>query len=193
AAPGLWTERVLKAGALRAVLLNSGGANACTGPAGFRDTHASAEHVAGLLGCGAGEVAVGSTGLIGERLRLPALLDGATAAAEALDGDGGGPAAEAIMTTDTWAKAVAVRGAGFVVGGMTKGAGMLAPGLATMLAVLTTDAEATPQALDTALRAATARTFDRVDSDGCMSTNNTVLLLASGASGVVPSATQLPA
>ncbi len=193
AAPVLWTEQVLKDGTLAAVLLNSGGANACTGPAGFQDTHASAELVAELLGCGAGEVAVCSTGLIGERLPMDRLLGGVRAAAAVLAPDGGAAAAEAVMTTDTVPKTVTVRGAGFVVGGMAKGAGMLAPGLATMLAVLTTDAVAGADALDVALRAATATTFDRVDSDGCMSTNDTVLLLASGGSGVQPSPAQLAA
>ena len=193
AAPVVWTEQVLKSGQLRAVVLNSGGANACTGPAGFQDTHATAEHLAQLLGCGAGEVAVCSTGLIGDRLPMDLLLPGVTAAVASADIEGGDDAAAAIMTTDSLAKTVAVRGAGFVVGGMAKGAGMLAPGLATMLVVLTTDAVAGSDALDRALRAATSRTFDRVDSDGCMSTNDTVLLLASGASGVQPSEAQLAA
>ncbi len=193
AAPVLWTEQVLKDGALVAVLLNSGGANACTGPAGFADTHASAELVAELLGCGAGEVAVCSTGLIGERLPMDRLLPGVRDVAAALSPEGGQDAAEAIMTTDTVAKSVTVRGAGFVVGGMAKGAGMLAPGLATMLVVLTTDAVAGADGLEAALRAATAGTFDRIDSDGCMSTNDTVLLMASGGSGVQPSAGQLAA
>ena len=193
AAPVVWTQQVLKSGQLRAVVLNSGGANACTGPAGFQDTHATAEHLAQLLGCGAGEVAVCSTGLIGDRLPMDLLLVGVTAAVAEADIEGGDDAAAAIMTTDSVAKTVAVRGAGFVVGGMAKGAGMLAPGLATMLVVLTTDAMAGSDALDRALRAATSRTFDRVDSDGCMSTNDTVLLLASGASGVQPSEAQLAA
>ncbi len=191
AAPVVWTQQVLKSGRLKAVVLNSGGANACTGAAGFQDTHATAERVAELLGCGAGEVAVCSTGLIGDRLPMDLLLPGVAAAVGEADAEGGDDAAAAIMTTDTVAKTVAVRGAGFVVGGMAKGAGMLAPGLATMLVVLTTDAAAAPELLDRALRAATARTFDRVDSDGCMSTNDTVLLLASGASGVQPSEAQL--
>ena len=193
AAPVVWTQQVLKSGQLRAVVLNSGGANACTGPAGFQDTHATAEHLAQLLSCGAGEVAVCSTGLIGDRLPMDLLLPGVTAAVAEADIEGGDDAAAAIMTTDSLAKTVAVRGAGFVVGGMAKGAGMLAPGLATMLVVLTTDAVAGSDALDRALRAATSRTFDRVDSDGCMSTNDTVLLLASGASGVQPSEAQLAA
>ena len=193
AAPVIWTQQVLVSGSLRAVVLNSGGANACTGPDGFADTHLTAEHVGRVVGCGAGEVAVCSTGLIGVRLPMDRLLDGIDAAAGELSVDGGPAAAEAILTTDTVDKQVVVQGAGFRVGGMAKGAGMLAPGLATMLVVLTTDAVASAAALDRCLRAATARTFDRVDSDGCMSTNDTVLLLASGASGVQPSDGQLAA
>ena len=185
AAPVVWTRQVLADGRVDAVLLNSGGANACTGPEGFADTHRSAEHVAAVLGLSAGDVAVCSTGLIGERLPMPALLAGVDAAAAALATDGGVDAALAIITTDTVPKtAVVIDAAGWTVGGMAKGAGMLAPGLATMLVVLTTDARTTSAHLDAALRAATRVTFDRVDSDGCMSTNDTVLLLASGASGV---------
>ncbi|GIJ22772.1 bifunctional glutamate N-acetyltransferase/amino-acid acetyltransferase ArgJ [Micromonospora lutea] len=197
AAPVLWTEQVVRGGIVRAVVLNSGGANACTGPAGFQDTHATAERTAAELNSvnpyqiGAGEVAVCSTGLIGVRLPMPALLAGVGAAARELSGEGGPAAAEAIMTTDTRPKTTVVSGAGWSVGGMAKGAGMLAPGMATMLSVLTTDAVAGPETLDAALRAATRVTFDRVDSDGCMSTNDTVLLLASGASGVAPSAAEL--
>ena len=184
AAPVLWSEQVLAGGAVRAVVLNSGGANACTGPAGFQDTHVTAEHVAAALGCGAGEVAVCSTGLIGERLPLPRLLDGVDKAVASLTEVGGSDAAEAIRTTDTRRKeAVSVAG-GVTVGGMAKGAGMLAPALATMLCVLTTDALADADVLDRALRSAVRSTFDRLDTDGCMSTNDTVLLLASGASGV---------
>ncbi len=193
AAPVLWSQQVLQDGQLRAVVLNSGGANACTGPQGFADTHATAEHLADALGCGAGEVAVCSTGLIGELLPMPRLLAGVTAAVAAASADGGAAAATAIMTTDTVPKMVVVAGEGFSVGGMAKGAGMLAPGLATMLVVLTTDAVASPATLDTALRAAVSRTFDRVDSDGCMSTNDTVLLLASGAADVEPSGGALAA
>jgi glutamate N-acetyltransferase/amino-acid N-acetyltransferase len=193
AAPVLWSQQVLKAGRLAAVVLNSGGANACTGPAGFQDTHATAERVAERLGCGGADVAVCSTGVIGERLPLESLLAGVDAAAVALDAAGGVDAARAIMTTDTHPKTVTIEGDGFVVGGMAKGAGMLAPALATMLCVLTTDAVADADALDTAVRAAAASTFDRIDSDGCMSTNDTVLLLASGASGVSPSGEQLTA
>jgi glutamate N-acetyltransferase / amino-acid N-acetyltransferase len=187
AAPVLWTEQVLRSRALRAVVLNSGGANACTGQEGFLDTHRTAEHVAGRLGVGAAEVAVCSTGLIGERLPVDRLLRGVDAACAAL-GEDGAAAAEAIMTTDTCPKEAAVRSDGWSVGGMAKGAGMLAPGLATMLALLTTDAVVDAATLDDVLRSATRTTFDRVDSDGCMSTNDTVLLLASGASGTRPSA-----
>ncbi|MEW2555949.1 bifunctional glutamate N-acetyltransferase/amino-acid acetyltransferase ArgJ [Streptomyces zhihengii] len=186
AAPVLWTEQVLKGGEVTAVLLNSGGANACTGPQGFQDTHASAEKAAEVLGHSAGEVAVASTGLIGVLLPMDKLLPGIEQAAAQLSEHGGEKAAIAIKTTDTVHKTAVAQGEGWTVGGMAKGAGMLAPGLATMLVVLTTDADLEAAALDRALRAATRTTFDRVDSDGCMSTNDTVLLLASGASGVTP-------
>ena len=184
AAPVTWSRTVVADGRVDAVVLNSGGANACTGAPGFRDTHRTAEHVAELLGLAAGDVVVCSTGLIGERLPMHLLLPGVDAAAAALAPDGGAAAAEAIMTTDTVAKTAAARRDGWCVGGMAKGAGMLAPSLATMLVVVTTDAVVAPGDLDGVLRAATALTFDRVDSDGCMSTNDTVVLLASGASGV---------
>jgi glutamate N-acetyltransferase/amino-acid N-acetyltransferase len=183
AAPVLWSEQAVKDGRLVAVVLNSGGANACTGPDGFADTHETAERVAELLGAGAGDVAVCSTGLIGERLPMAKLLRGVDAAHAALSRDGGPDAAEAIRTTDTRAKQAVVERDGWSVGGMAKGAGMLAPGLATMLCVITTDAVVNPSALDDALRTATSRTFDRVDADGCMSTNDAVVALASGASG----------
>jgi len=187
AAPVLWSQQVIADGRLRAVILNAGGANACTGPGGFADTHRTAEHTAAVLGVGAGEVAVCSTGLIGERLPVPELLAGVDAAAAALAGDGGAEAADAIRTTDTVAKqAVRTSGVGWTVGGMAKGAGMLAPALATMLCVLTTDALVDAATLDKALRGATRLSFDRIDADGCMSTNDTVLVLASGASGIVP-------
>jgi glutamate N-acetyltransferase/amino-acid N-acetyltransferase len=186
AAPVLWSEQAVQDGRLRAVVLNSGGANACTGPAGFADTHATAEHVAKLLDVSAVDIAVCSTGLIGERLPMDKLLPGLDAAAEHLAAAGGADAAEAIRTTDTKAKQEVFRNpAGWTVGGMAKGAGMLAPGLATMLCVLTTDAVVEADVLDAALRDATSRTFDRLDSDGCMSTNDTVVVLASGASGIV--------
>ncbi|KUL45908.1 MULTISPECIES: bifunctional glutamate N-acetyltransferase/amino-acid acetyltransferase ArgJ [Streptomyces] len=191
AAPVLWSEQVLKGGQVSAVVLNSGGANACTGPLGFQDTHATAEKVADVLGHSAGEVAVASTGLIGVRLPMDAVLSGVETAAAALSEHGGEKAAIAIKTTDTVHKtAVAQSPAGWTVGGMAKGAGMLAPGLATMLVVLTTDADVDTAGLDTALRAATRTTFDRIDSDGCMSTNDMVLLMASGASGVTPGAAE---
>ncbi|GAA1034717.1 bifunctional glutamate N-acetyltransferase/amino-acid acetyltransferase ArgJ [Virgisporangium ochraceum] len=187
AAPVVWSREVLRHGQVRAVVLNSGGANACTGPAGFQDTHATAEHAAAAMGIGAADVAVCSTGLIGERLPMPQLLPGVTSALNKADPGGGAAAAEAIMTTDTRPKTVTVTDAsGFTVGGMAKGAGMLAPGLATMLVVLTTDAVVDASTLDSVVRAACRVTFDRLDSDGCMSTNDTVLLLASGASGVAP-------
>ena len=191
AAPVLWTQQVVQDGRVDAVVLNSGGANACTGFEGFQDTHATAEWVAMALKLSAGDVAVCSTGLIGERLPIDRLLAGVDEAVPLLSAAGADEAARAIMTTDSVPKQTVVHGTGYVVGGMAKGAGMLAPGLATMLAVLTTDAEADAGLLDRALRAATARTFDRVDSDGCMSTNDTVLLLASGASGVTPSEEEL--
>ncbi|WP_369388173.1 bifunctional glutamate N-acetyltransferase/amino-acid acetyltransferase ArgJ [Streptomyces sp. CG1] len=195
AAPVLWSEQVLKGGELTAVVLNSGGANACTGPKGFQDTHATAEKVAESLntaghdatgGHAPGHVAVCSTGLIGVLLPMDKLLPGVDKAVAQLSPHGGEKAAIAIKTTDTVHKTSVVTKDGWTVGGMAKGAGMLAPGLATMLVVLTTDADLDSETLDGALRAATKVTFDRVDSDGCMSTNDTVLLLASGASGITP-------
>ncbi|MFF1380166.1 bifunctional glutamate N-acetyltransferase/amino-acid acetyltransferase ArgJ [Streptomyces sp. NPDC058308] len=186
AAPVLWSEQVLKGGLVSAVVLNSGGANACTGPQGFQDTHATAEKVADALSVNAGEVAVASTGLIGVTLPMDKLLAGVDKAAGELSAHGGEKAAIAIKTTDSVHKTSVVTKEGWTVGGMAKGAGMLAPGLATMLVVLTTDADLEADVLDRALRDATRLTFDRVDSDGCMSTNDTVLLLASGASGVAP-------
>jgi len=190
AAPVIWTREVVRGGRVRAVVLNSGGANACTGPLGFQDTHATAEHLAAALGgddVGAGEIAVCSTGLIGERLPMDKLLPGVDAAVAEASRAGGLAAADAIRTTDTVVKIAFRRGTGgYTVGGMAKGAGMLAPALATMLCVLTTDADLPAAELDAALRSATAVTFDRLDTDGCMSTNDTVLLLASGAAGVTP-------
>uniref|UniRef100_A0AAU2VEL1 Arginine biosynthesis bifunctional protein ArgJ n=1 Tax=Streptomyces sp. NBC_00003 TaxID=2903608 RepID=A0AAU2VEL1_9ACTN len=192
AAPVLWSEQVLKGGEVAAVILNSGGANACTGPKGFQDTHATAEKVAASLSTagydevGAGTVAVASTGLIGTLLPMDKLLPGVDKAVANLDVHGGEKAAIAIKTTDTVHKTSVVTRDGWTVGGMAKGAGMLAPGLATMLVVLTTDADLDAATLDKALRDATRQTFDRVDSDGCMSTNDTVLLLASGASQLAP-------
>ncbi|WP_222196151.1 bifunctional glutamate N-acetyltransferase/amino-acid acetyltransferase ArgJ [Modestobacter italicus] len=193
AAPVLWSRQVLAAHRLRAVVLNSGGANACTGPEGFGDTHATAEHVASALGLGAVDVAVASTGLIGVRLPMERLLAGVTEAAEGLSADGGPDAARAIMTTDTVPKTTTQAGDGWTVGGMAKGAGMLAPSLATMLVVLTTDAAVAPDVLQRALAAATSVSVERVDSDGCLSTNDTVIAMANGASGVTPSEDELTA
>jgi glutamate N-acetyltransferase / amino-acid N-acetyltransferase len=191
AAPVTWTRQVVKGGRVRAVVLNSGGANACTGPLGFQDTHATAEHLAAAIGArgedaSPGEIAVCSTGLIGERLPMDKLLPGVAAAAAGASRAGGLAAADAIRTTDTVVKIAFRRVDGYSIGGMAKGAGMLAPGLATMLCVLTTDADLAPAQLDAALRSATTVTFDRLDTDGCMSTNDTVLLMASGAAGVTP-------
>ena len=199
AAPVLWSQQVLTTGRLRAVVLNSGGANACTGPGGFQDTHATAEAVAAALSdwgteTGAIEVAVCSTGLIGDRLPMDKVLAGVTEIVHEMAGGltGGEEAARAIMTTDTVPKQVALHHSGnWTVGGMAKGAGMLAPSLATMLCVITTDAVADAAALDQALRKATAMTFDRLDVDGSCSTNDTVLLLASGASEIAPSQSDL--
>ena len=187
AAPVQWSRQVLQGGRVRAVVLNSGGANACTGPEGFQDTHTTAEHVAAALGLGAIDVAVASTGLIGTRLPMDRLLPGVTAAVGGLSADGGADAARAIMTTDSVPKTTVQQRAGWSVGGMAKGAGMLAPSLATMLVVLTTDAVVPAELLGPALRGASSRSFERVDSDGCLSTNDTVLVMANGASGVTPS------
>jgi glutamate N-acetyltransferase / amino-acid N-acetyltransferase len=184
AAPVTWSRTAVADGRVDAVVLNSGGANACTGAPGFQDTHRTAEHVGAALDVAPGDVVVCSTGLIGERLPMDLLLHGVDSAVAGLAPEGGPAAAEAIMTTDTVAKTAVAQRAGWSVGGMAKGAGMLAPALATMLVVVTTDAVVDGPDLDEVLRAATATTFDRVDSDGCMSTNDTVVLLASGASGV---------
>lgn len=186
AAPVVWSRQVVQDGRVDAVVLNSGGANACTGAEGFADTHRTAEKVAEALDVSAGDVAVCSTGLIGVRLPMDALLGGIDTAASALAADGGADAAEAIMTTDTHPKTVVRTVEGWTIGGMAKGAGMLAPGLATMLVVITTDAVVPAEQLQPALREATRLTFDRLDSDGCMSTNDTVLAMASGASDISP-------
>ena len=182
AAPVHWSRQVVSDGRVDAVILNSGGANACTGPTGFQNTHSTAEKVAKVLGISATDVFVCSTGLIGEQLPMDKILPGVEAAASALSTDGGPAAGTAIMTTDSVPKSALFIGTDadgqeFSIGGIAKGAGMLAPGLATMLVVL-----------DVVLRDATRVTFDRADSDGCMSTNDTVVLLASGASGAVPTA-----
>lgn len=188
AAPVTWSRQVAADGRVDAVILNSGGANACTGPEGFADTHRTAEYVADALTnagreVSSGDVAVCSTGLIGVRLPMDKLLDGADAAISELSADGGQAAAEGIMTTDSVSKTAQVDGDGWTVGGMAKGAGMLAPGMATMLCVVTTDAVIDAGTAKDALASAVAKTLNRVDSDGCMSTNDTVLLLSSGASG----------
>jgi glutamate N-acetyltransferase/amino-acid N-acetyltransferase len=201
AAPVLWSQQVLKGGRLRAVILNSGGANACTGPGGFADTHATAEALAAALShwgteTGAAEVAVCSTGLIGDRLPMDKVLAGVSDVVQEMAGGlvGGDEAARAIMTTDTVPKQVALHHKdNWTLGGMAKGAGMLAPSLATMLVVLTTDAKADAAALDSALRRAATLTFDRLDIDGSCSTNDTVLLLSSGASEITPSQDDLDA
>ena len=194
AAPVKWSRQAVADGQLQAVVLNSGGANACTGAEGFADSAATASRVADRLGLITDNVAVCSTGLIGDRLPMDKVLAGVTEIVHELAGGlhGGDDAARAIMTTDTVPKQVALHHAlgpeqNWTVGGMAKGAGMLAPSLATMLVVLTTDAVADSDALDTALRKATARTFDRLDVDGSCSTNDTVLLMASGASEIRPS------
>ena len=199
AAPVVWSRRLLaghgrgEPGCARAVVLNSGSANACTGEQGLRDTEATAACAAGLLRTGPGQVLVCSTGVIGERIDMPVLLEGIDVAALALADTprAGTDAAIAIMTTDTVSKedvlTVGTGEKGWTIGGMIKGVGMLAPGLATMLAVITTDAVLTPWEAQDALASVTARTVNRINSDGCMSTNDTVLLLASGASGVTPS------
>jgi glutamate N-acetyltransferase / amino-acid N-acetyltransferase len=199
AAPVLWTQQVLTTGRLRAVILNSGGANACTGPGGFQDSHATAEAVATALSdwgtdTGAIEVAVCSTGLIGDRLPMDKVLAGVNDIVHEMAGGlaGGEEAARAVMTTDKVPKQVALHHPGnWTVGGMAKGAGMLAPSLATMLCVITTDAVADAAALDHALRRASALTFDRLDVDGSCSTNDTVLVLASGASAITPTQDEL--
>jgi glutamate N-acetyltransferase/amino-acid N-acetyltransferase len=184
--PVIWSQEAIKSGSARAVAINSGGANCYTGPEGFSVTHATAELVAGSLGIGPIDVQVCSTGLIGLLNDREDLLAGMSRAFEDLSVEGGQSAAEAIMTTDSVSKQSVVTRDGYTVGGMAKGAGMLAPALATMLVFITTDAELEPDQADAALRAATRTTFDRLDSDGCQSTNDTVLLMASGASGERP-------
>lgn len=188
--PILWSQEAIKDGAVEAIVLNSGGANCFTGSFGFQTTHQTAERAAELLGVSAGDVLVCSTGLIGtgdEAFRAK-VLAGTEAAVAQLSVGGGPDAAQAIMTTDTVPKESSFRGDGWTIGGMAKGAGMLAPGLATMLVVLTTDAVLTPEQADAHLRAATRVSFDRLDSDGAMSTNDQVTLMVSGASGVEPDA-----
>ena len=185
--PILWSKEVIKDAAVQAIVLNSGGANCYTGPQGFQTTHATAERVADGLGLNAGDVLVCSTGLIGEQLDRDKLIAGVDAAIAELSADGGELASLAIMTTDSVPKrAEFTSPQGWSIGGMAKGAGMLAPGLATMLVVITTDAVLDAATADSALRAATRVTFDRLDSDGCMSTNDQVTLMVSGASEIAP-------
>ena len=184
--PILWSREVIKDGQVSAIILNSGGANCFTGAQGFQATHSTAEAVGSALETSSSDVLVCSTGLIGDQLPVDKILAGVTALATVITRDGGKDAAEAIMTTDSVSKTVARDGVGYLIGGMAKGAGMLAPGLATMLVVITTDAVLTAVQLNQALRAAPRVSFDRLDSDGCMSTNDQVTLMASGASGTVP-------
>lgn len=184
--PIIWSQQVIGDGTVSAIVLNSGGANCFTGPEGFQTTHLTAEAVGEALGVSPGDVLVCSTGLIGDQLDRSKLLPGVAAAAAALSADGGQDAARAIMTTDSVPKTAVRERDGWTIGGMAKGAGMLAPGLATMLVVITTDAVLDSAQLDRALRTATRVSFDRLDSDGCMSTNDQVSLLASGASGITP-------
>ena len=191
--PVLWSQQVIGDGVVSAIVLNSGGANCYTGTEGFQATHRTAELAAELLDVSSADILICSTGLIGEQLDLAKIEAGVTGAHDAIthalpSADGGHDAALAIMTTDTHPKEALVSRDGWSIGAMAKGAGMLAPGLATMLVVLTTDADLSAEALDSSLRAATRVTFDRLDSDGCMSTNDTVALLASGASGITPDA-----
>lgn len=186
--PILWSQEVIKDGVVEAIVLNSGGANCYTGSQGFQTTHRTAELVAQQLSVSASDVLVCSTGLIGEQLDTEKLFPGILSAAESLSDNGGQDASLAIMTTDSVPKRAERQGIGYRIGGMAKGAGMLAPGLATMLVVITTDADLEASELDAALRAATRVSFDRLDSDGCMSTNDQVTLMASGASGVRPNA-----
>lgn len=188
AAPVQWTRGVVADGHAKAVILNSGGANACTGQAGYDQSAATAATVAELLGCTPDDVAVCSTGLIGELLPLDNVLAGAAAAHAALadTAQAGADAAHAIMTTDTKPKTVEIEGNGYRIGGMVKGSGMIAPQLATMLCVITTDAVVTAGQMQAALAVGVDTSFNRIDVDGCMSTNDTVLLMASGASGVEP-------
>ena len=186
--PILWSQQAIQDGVVEAVVLNSGGANCFTGAFGFQTTHQTAEKAAELLGVSAGDVLVCSTGLIGtgDDVFRHKVLEGTERAIAELSEDGGVAASEAIMTTDSRPKRAERTQAGWTIGGMAKGAGMLAPGLATMLVVITTDAVLTAEDADAHLRAATRVTFDRLDSDGCMSTNDQVTLMASGASGVTP-------
>lgn len=183
AAPVTWSRQVAKGGIVRAVVLNSGGANACTGPQGFADTHKTAEHVGQSLNVSSGEVIVCSTGLIGELLPMPKIIAGIESIVPVLSNDGLQTSAQAIMTTDSVPKIATANFNGAEFAGIAKGAGMLAPALATMLSVIMTDAVVSANVQEIFQRA-TDRTYNRIDSDGCTSTNDTVLFMSSGASGV---------
>ncbi|GLJ78635.1 bifunctional glutamate N-acetyltransferase/amino-acid acetyltransferase ArgJ [Microbacterium imperiale] len=188
--PIMWSQQAIADGVVEAIVLNSGGANCFTGSFGFQTTHQTAEKAGELLDVSSGDVLVCSTGLIGtgDEVFRAKVLDGTAAAIGSLSSDGGEDASLAIMTTDSRPKRAVVSREGWTIGGMAKGAGMLAPGLATMLVVITTDAVLDSAEADAALRAATRVSFDRLDSDGCMSTNDQVTLMVSGASGVTPDA-----
>ena len=190
AAPVIWSKQVTKEGLVRAAILNSGGANACTGPQGFADTHQTAEHVGEVLGISSGEVVVCSTGLIGELLPMDKIISGIDQISQQLSEDTLQDVASAIMTTDSISKIASFKNAAFEVSGVAKGAGMLAPALATMLSVVMTDAEL-PDSAQEIFQRVCDRTYNRIDSDGCTSTNDTVLLMGSGASGYAPSVSEL--
>ena len=190
AAPVIWSKQVTKEGLVRAAILNSGGANACTGPQGFADTHQTAEHVGEVLGISSGEVVVCSTGLIGELLPMAKIISGINQISQQLSEDTLQDVASAIMTTDSISKIASFKNAAFEVSGVAKGAGMLAPALATMLSVVMTDAEL-PDSAQEIFQRVCDRTYNRIDSDGCTSTNDTVLLMGSGASGYAPSVSEL--
>jgi glutamate N-acetyltransferase/amino-acid N-acetyltransferase len=190
AAPVIWSKQVTKDKIVRAAILNSGGANACTGPQGFADTHKTAEYVGELLNISSGEVVVCSTGLIGELLPMEKILSGIDVISKSLKTDALTEVAQAIMTTDSVAKIATYKSANFEVSGVAKGAGMLAPALATMLSVIMTDA-VLPENAQEVFKRVCDRTYNRIDSDGCTSTNDTVLLMGSGASGYEPAESEL--
>ena len=190
AAPVIWSKQVTKEKIVRAAILNSGGANACTGPQGFADTHQTAEHVGALLGISSGEVVVCSTGLIGELLPMAKIIAGIDQISNELSTDALQDVASAIMTTDSVPKIANFNNGSFEISGVAKGAGMLAPALATMLSVVMTDA-VLPDSAQEIFQRVCDRTYNRIDSDGCTSTNDTVLLMGSGASGFAPSESEL--
>lgn len=192
AAPVIWSKEVIKRSSVRAVVLNSGGANACTGPRGFQDTHQSAEHVASLLQISSSEIFVCSTGMIGEFLPMEKIVDGINSVAADLSSESLLDCAQAIMTTDSVPKISTVNLAGTQMSGIAKGAGMLAPALATMLSVIMTDA-VVPDSAERIFQEIIEKTFNRIDSDGCTSTNDTILLMSSGASGIALDEDQLAA